>query len=208
MHRSLGDRAALNTKQIRIEDFEHCAPEGDFSWMPAHANFQLETITITLPVLNRAVKAALGDPSKVRPLDIPGTPDRVIGIRGRLQDCIFHRGLDSIQRCVEGKDHDAVQSLVAATIKAWRKPEYKWWSIAYDISKVKRRSHQIRLLEGDQEEWQDEDKDVDDYATWYDSAAEDDTDVESPDFLYQGGFCPTPEEDQGWYRNKPDQEKW
>lgn len=152
-------------KQIRIEYFEHCAPEGDFSWMPAHANFQLETIMITLPVPNRAVKAALGDPSKVGPLDIPGTRDTVIGIRGRLQDCIFHRGLDSIQRCVEGKDHDAVQSLVAATIKAWRKPEYKWRSIAYDISKVKRRSHQIRLLEGDQEEWQDEDKDVDDYAT-------------------------------------------
>ena len=208
MHRSFGDTAALNTKQIRIEYFEHCAPEGDFSWMPDHADFQLEAIMITFPILNNAVKAAMSDPSKVGPLDIPGTPETFYGIRGRLQDCIVHRGLDSIQRCVEGEDLKVIQSFVAAIVKAWRKPKYKWRSITYDISKVKRRSYEVRLLEGGYEEWDGEDEDVVDRAKWDDSAAEDDTDVESPHFLYRGGFCPTPEEDWDWYHDKLDEEKW
>ena len=195
VHWSLGDTAALNTKQIRIEYFEHCAPEGDASGLPPLANFQLDAIMISLPVFNRAVKAALGDPSKVGSLDIPGPPETVCCVRGRLQDCIVHRGLERIRRCVEGGDLNAIQSFVAAIIKAWRNPEYKWRSITYDISKVKRRSYQVRLLDDDYQQWEDEEEDVVDRAKWDDSAAEDDTDVESPNFLYRGGFCPTPEED-------------
>ena len=206
MQRSLGETAALDTKQIRVEYFEHCVPEGDFSYMPGHAYFQLVAIMITLPVLGEAVEAALADPSKVGPLDIPGTPNTVCGIRGRLEDCILLRGLGSIRGCVEGTDLKAIQSFAAAMIKAWRNPEHQWRSIMYDIRKVKRRYHQICLLDGGYGEWEDKDEEVFDHTTWDDSAAEDDTDVESPDFLYRGGFCPTPEEYRDMYDNKPEEE--
>lgn len=207
VHRSFGEMAALDTRQIRVEYFEHCVPEGDFSNMLGHANFQLVAIMITLPVFGEAVEAALADSSKVGPLDIPGTSNTILGIRGRLEDSILHRGLGSIRRCVEGTDLDAIQSFVTAMIKALRCPEHKWRSIMYDIRKVKRRDHQRCLLDDDYGESEDEDEEeVFDHAIWDDSAAEDDTDVESPDFLYRGGFCPTPEEDPGSYRNRSEEE--
>lgn len=206
VHRSFGEMAALDTRQIRVEYLEHCVPEGDFSYMLSHANFQLVAMWITLPVFGEAVKAALADSSKVGPLDIPGTSNAILGIRGRLEDCIVHRGLGSIRRCVGGTDLDAIQSFVTAMIKALRRPEHKWRSIMYDIRKVKRRDHQMCLLDGGYGEWEDEDEEVFDHAIWDDSAAEDDTDVESPDFLYRGGFCPTPEEDPDWCRNRSEEE--
>lgn len=195
MHRSLGETAALNTKQIRVEYFENCVPEGDNSCLPDHADFQFDSMMITLPVFSKAVEAALGDPSKVGPIDTSGHPQNLYVIRGRLQDCIVHRGLDSIQRCVEGKDFKPIQTFVAAIMKVWRTPEYKWRSITYDIRKVKRRYHLVHMVEGDFQEWEDGDEDVLELAKWDDLAAEDDTDVESPDFLFPTGWCPTPEED-------------